>query len=367
MFCVSLSGLRLILVGLLFVPAKTGEVAEPETVARHSSVAAQDVPSARTLASPPMLLPQAVASFGAAESNNWLYVYGGHLGKKHHHSKENLTGAFYRMNLLNPGHWEELPPGTLLQSVALVSVNGVLYRIGGMTAYNSPGEEENLQSLDEVMRFDPAEGTWSAMPPLPDGRSSHDATVLGDRIYVAGGWKLRGRTTEAVWHDSAWMLDPGKVEPHWEKLPDPPFRRRAVAMAAADRKVFVLGGMTPLGEMSADVFIFDPVKESWSEGPALPFDGFGMSAIGFRDRILVSGIGGIVYQLRPAGNRWEEVRKLAIPRIFHRLVAAGHGALWALGGATKEGHIRQMERIELREYLSRNCKGDSAGHTREND
>ncbi len=39
-------------------------------------------------------------------------------------------------------------------------------------------------SVADFARFDPATNTWQALQPLPGGRSSHDAVVVGDTLYV---------------------------------------------------------------------------------------------------------------------------------------------------------------------------------------
>ena len=36
-------------------------------------------------------------------------------------------------------------------------------------------------------RFDPESNSWEDLPPLPEGRSSLDAAVVGDTLYVVGG------------------------------------------------------------------------------------------------------------------------------------------------------------------------------------
>ncbi len=333
-------------VAVILLSAAAAGIAN-DRVEEVEGVSMSAVGGEKAVAVPIALLPRAVASFGATVANNWLYVYGGHVGRKHQHSTENVTGTFYRMNLLGARNWEALPGGTGLQSVALVALDGALYRLGGMTAHNSPDEDEDMHSVDEVMRFDPERGEWTAMPSLPEGRSSHDATVLGQRIYLAGGWKLNGASIDASWHDTAWMLDLGEGGCEWTRLPDPPFQRRALALAAAGGRVFALGGMTPWGGTSSDVFVFDPERRAWTEGPTLPFDGFGLSATGVGDRVFVSGRSGRVYQLRVGADEWEPVTRLTFPRIFHRLVAAGADTLYALGGAARGGHIRQLERIAL--------------------
>jgi hypothetical protein len=82
-----------------------------------------------------------------------------------------------------------------LQSASLVAdPGGALYRVGGMTAANGIDDlEEELYSVDSFERYDPGADAWTELPPLPETRSSHDAVVVGETIYVFGGWQLSGR------------------------------------------------------------------------------------------------------------------------------------------------------------------------------
>ena len=136
------------------------------------------------------LLPQAITSFGATALNGWLYVLGGYSGTPHEYSKEGQSGAFYRLNLQDGRTWQELPGIEHLQSVALAAHGDSLIRIGGMRAANSASEAARLDSVTEVARFGLDTGTWQPLPDLPKGRSSHNAVVVGDTLYVLGGWQL---------------------------------------------------------------------------------------------------------------------------------------------------------------------------------
>ena len=113
-------------------------------------------------------LPEAVASFGAAVCDGWLYVYSGHTGEAHDHSRENLSQSFRRLRLGDQGKWEELPMQTPLQGLPLVSHKGRLYRVGGLKAANSKDEDEDLHSVDEFCRFDPETNEWKTLPNLPE-------------------------------------------------------------------------------------------------------------------------------------------------------------------------------------------------------
>ena len=144
---------------------------------------------------------------------------------------------------------------------------GKLYRIGGFTAQNAEGEDHELVSQDTVACYEPGSEIWTPMPPLPECRSSHDAAVVGDSIYVVGGWKMADG--DHHWHTTAWKLDPASDKPKWEAIAEPPFQRRALALAAHNNKLYVVGGMQNEGGPTTAVAIYDPAKNEWSEGPKL--------------------------------------------------------------------------------------------------
>jgi len=62
----------------------------------------------------------------------------------------------------------------------------------------------------------------------------------------------------------------------------------------------------------------------------------------------VCGLRGILNRLSNTGSAWEEAGKLETPRFFHQLVPGPHGSLLAVGGASMNGHVATIERIELK-------------------
>ena len=291
-------------------------------------------------------LPTAIASFGAAIQGDWLYVLGGHVGRRHEHSTANLSDAFVRRKLHSAEPWETLPGSFPLQSVSLVSDGVRLYRVGGMTARNQPGEAEDLQSVDDVAAFDPRSLAWTPLPPLPSPRSSHDAVVIGGKLYVAGGWRLNGSPHDAEWLSSGYALDL-KQPDRWAPLPDAPFRRRAVAVAGSGNRLFVIGGIDEHGDVSRRVDILDLLRGEWSRGPDLPSSGFGASAFCTRGRLYVSGRSGVLHRLSGDESEWESLATISEPRIFHRMLSVGSDALLFLGGANRSGHLRGIEMLGL--------------------
>ena len=292
-------------------------------------------------------LPEAVSSFGAAVCDGYLYVYSGHTGGEHEHSKDNLSQKFLRIKLDGGKEWEELPMETPLQGLPLVAHGGKVYRVGGLNAKNADGEDEDLHSVAEFSSFDPATKKWTALAPLPEARSSHDAVVIGDKLYVVGGWTLDG-DRKGTWLDTAWAFDLTKPEGKWEAIGKPNFRRRALAAAQWNGKLVALGGMDADANISRQVSLLDPATGEWTELAELPgedMDGFGASAWNLDGKLFASGTQDSLFRLADDGKSWEAVVELKQPRFFHRLVPAGKAKLLSIAGASFDGHLANIEEM----------------------
>ncbi|MEM9365227.1 MAG: hypothetical protein AAGD07_04460 [Planctomycetota bacterium] len=295
-------------------------------------------------------IPEMVTSFGAAITGDALYLYGGHTGAAHSYSSEAQASTLYRLRMDGASDWESIAKGPGLQGLALVAHQGKLYRIGGFRAKNAEGEEHDLWSQAEVACFDPKVGEWSEMPPMPEPRSSFDAAVLGDSIYVMGGWSMQG-PDESTWSRSAYRLDLSDASPQWEKLSKPPFVRRALSLAAYDGKIFVMGGMQEQGGPSRRVDVYDPATDAWSGGPELNgnmMDGFGSSSFAVGGRLYSSTYSGHLQRLSEDQSQWEVIHQLERERFFHRLLPLSGNRLLALGGASmSSGKFELIDVIQL--------------------
>ncbi|MEM7199649.1 MAG: kelch repeat-containing protein [Planctomycetota bacterium] len=313
---------------------------------------AQTTPTAELRPERMAALPRGVSSFGAATpGDGWAYVFGGHYGRAHAHSKDNVTGSFMRLNLTDGTTWEALPDGPPLQGTALTAHDGVLYRVGGMTAHNEAHDPAEMFSVDTVASFDPADRQWRSLTPLPEGRSSHDAFVIGDTLYVVGGWRLAGSSGDAKWHTTALAADLTHRPIEWRELPAPPFERRAFSIAAHGNKLYALGGLTPDRDMPRVCHVFDPAKNTWSEGPELPGRGFGVAANTMNGRLYASGMDGKLLQLDEDGGAFKPVYEFTLARFFHRIVP-DRGEFVAIGGVAGQ-HARVIERTHLNDQGSR--------------
>lgn len=303
-------------------------------------------------------MPHAITSFGACRVGSWLYVFGGHIGRAHAHSLDNVIGAFRRCNLIDGHSWQELPAGPALQGTSLVAApDGLIYRVGGTDARNERGDDADMHSTASVSRFDPSRGKWQDMTPLPEPRSSHDAIICNNKIYVVGGWNLQGE--DGDWHKTAWVADLQTEPLKWRALPDMDHVRRACAVATFAGKVAVIGGINEEHPI-ATVRVFDPAQAAWNDGPSLPGFAFGTAALGIDGWLYATVMDGRLMKWNgKQGTSWQPVAQLETPRFFHRMVTALDGRIMALGGAGRGGHMRTMEHItidgtarhELREYV----------------
>lgn len=314
-------------------------------------------------------VPAAVTSFGAAILDRCLYMYGGHTGSAHSYSMEEQSNTLTRLDL-QTGLWDSVIDGPHLQGLALVAHGGKLYRIGGFTAMNDEGEQHALVSQNLVASFDPAVGDWSELPALPERRSSHDAAVVGDTLYVVGGWAMDG--DEKQWHSTAWKMDLTQQPQSWQPVESPGFQRRALAAAAHNGKLYVVGGMQQKGGPTTATAVYNPATDHWSAGPSLivqedPKDdkagegsgrnmssgamtGFGASAFATGGRLYATTVQGDVQRLSVDGSSWEVLNQSVSPRFFHRLLPLTNDQLIVVGGSNmSSGKFDEVEVIDVSE------------------
>lgn len=356
-----------------YVDAVAGEVdgkAYPET--RHYSPVAVTIPATNTATNPSAAsssfpnVPQPVTSFGAAVLADSLYMYGGHTGGAHSYSQAEQSNTLTRLDL-KTGQWETMIEGPHLQGLALVAHGDKLYRVGGFTAMNAEGEDHDLQSQNLVACYQPSTKAWQELPALPERRSSHDAAVVGDCIYVVGGWAMGDG--ESHWHDTAWKLDLTQQPRHWQPIASPPFRRRALAAAAFDGKLYAVGGMQDEGGPTTDVAVYNPATDAWSEGPSLyvkpeeepaagdseqkprggmssgKMAGFGASAFATGGALYVTTVQGNLQKLSDDGKTWNVITDDITPRFFHRLLPMSDTKLVVVGGSNMS--IGKFEEVEV--------------------
>ena len=298
-------------------------------------------------------LPSTLTSFGAARLGEYLYVFSGHQGTTHGFSIEGISNHFRRIRFNDPSaKWEELSMHEGAQSTALVSDGEYLYRVGGLTFNNKADEDTDFKSTNHFARYDVNSDSWTNLTPLPTGRSSLDAAVLGRSIFVAGGWNLQGASSnDAKWHKDILRYDLDNPAQEWKSLKGPGYITRAASVAAYRNRLYVFGGIQT-SSISRKVSIFDPETNEWEAGPDLPSDssaaGFATSSFSTGGSLYITGDSGIVYKLHENEEAWKSVGRLMYPRMFHRLVPADAKRLLAIGGTSmRAGRMASIESFSV--------------------
>lgn len=294
---------------------------------------------------PPMPVP--VTSFGGATDGTYIYVLGGYHGTPHAYSREGQSRSLWRVRVDGKSGWEEI--GRMdegLQGHALVAHGQKLCRFGGNTVDNAEGEPTRMRSVADAACF--TDGRWEPLPAMPAGRSSHQAVLAGDTVYVAGGWKLEGDASTGEYHRTLLALDLGSNE--WRAI-DAPFARRALGLAAAAGKIVAVGGLGEDRSVSSQVDVYDPETGEWTRGPDFPGDAFGIAAVGIGDTVFASGRDGVIRRWRVGEPGWQDAASLAFPRFFHLLFAVQNEliAVGGISGMHTHGRTAHVERIALDE------------------
>ena len=139
----------------------------------------------------PPELPLPVASFGAAAlPDGSLYFYGGHSGRRHKYSRDEVHGGLFRWKQ-GADKWETLAKDEPAQGASLVATTNGVIRIGGMAARNAKGEKQDLWSSETAApswlfrenagAFSPAAGG----SPAATGRTATTASATTRRRTVA--------------------------------------------------------------------------------------------------------------------------------------------------------------------------------------
>ena len=201
--------------------------------------------------------------------NDFFYVCGG-IDETH--------GATRSVEMLDirQQKWSSAPPMHDIRSrFPAVACNGKLYVFGGLDV-DPDGNYGNLASAES---YDPAIGRWQGIAPMSVARHGHAATVLGDAIYVAGGYTDTGQTGLLERYDP--------VENAWTTLAPMPTPRGFHGLVAVRGQLFAIAGRIYAGPAAVEAY--DPDQHSWHS--LSPLDGrlnrFAAAVIG--DKIYVIG------------------------------------------------------------------------------
>ncbi|MGH9227050.1 MAG: Kelch repeat-containing protein [Acidimicrobiales bacterium] len=171
--------------------------------------------------------------------------------------------------------------------VAGATWDGDVVVAGGLTA--------DGRANRRVDAYLPAANRWTARPQLPQGLHHLGMAVLGERLYVAGGY-TDGPGGE--WQAVASVHSLGLGESSWRQEPSMTRPRGAHGLAAVGGRLVVAGGVT--GGLTDTTESWAPGEASWRVGPPLAQarEHLAMAAVAGRVYVIGGRLGGFDSNLR---------------------------------------------------------------------
>jgi N-acetylneuraminic acid mutarotase len=243
------------------------------------------------------------------------------------YARHRVDGDFHQVFDPKAGQWTLKAPFPLpCNHVALAAIGTKIYSFGGFI-------EQNRCPHSKCFVYDTTTDQWTPIAGLLRPRGASSAIVLDGKIHLLGGRDVRS----VEWHE---VYDPATDK--YEILDGmrgstgtQPFvgQRDHMGVAVVDGKIHAIAGRMDSYDFNTTLHaVYDPKTDGWSFRAPLPTARSGVSAVYYRDRIVVFGgeatgkVFGTNEAYDPKTDKWEALAPMKMPR--HGL----HGATVAVIG-----------------------------------
>lgn len=185
--------------------------------------------------------------------------------------------------------------------------------------------------------YDPATDSWSAAAPVPDANTwGCVAAVLGDDVYLLGGWP--GANAHRVYHAAT---------NSWAVIASPGSYYYGHAAAGLGGLVYLVGNGNTGGPLSLKSY--DPQSNAWTARvtPPAQLTGY-LSAAAVGGKLYVVGAGTPLGVYDPTANAWSLGAPLPVS-VYAPAAAAIGGELYVFGGSTN-GNASTTVRATAQRY-----------------
>lgn len=276
----------------------------------------------------PLLRP--LDSFGMTAANGKIYAVGGGYESG---VSSYWVNTCYEYDPIND-QWATKAPMSISRShLAVVSVNGKIYAIGGAT-----GSSGGALSTNE--EYDPVSNSWTLKAQMPTPRNWISAAVVNGKIYIIGGSDNAG----GIFSMNE-VYDP--LTDTWTIGRQCPHACLAYGMGVVNNKIYVIGGRLVGGSTTLNEE-YDPQTDTWTTKASMPTARNGLAVAVANNKIYAIGgatdfnpwtnILSVVEEYDPSTDAWRTVQSMSIPR-FVLSAAAINGKIYAIGGKRGVGQV----------------------------
>jgi N-acetylneuraminic acid mutarotase len=213
---------------------------------------------------------------------------------------------------------------------AAATIDGVLYMVGGF----------NTGVLANLSAYDPVTKVWTTKSPMPQPRyAGNGAGVINGKLYVAGGWTP---SNPALPHNDLFIYDP--VSNSWTSGASLSHLSGCGATGVIDGKLYVYSPCNGFSGYVQTLDVYNPATNAWtnlaSSAAQHVKPGWGV----INSKLYIAGggtatanAGNAVEVYDPVANTWTTLAPMPIAVTNPFSYATTDGRLLVLGGADATG------------------------------
>jgi N-acetylneuraminic acid mutarotase len=226
--------------------------------------------------------------------------------------------------------------------------------------FNSAGSGSWNISPD-VNVYNPVTGGWKDFNPMPMAITDGSMGVIGDKIYLVGGWKNQS-LNQWITVNSILEYDTGLDS--WRQLEAASVKMGSAISCVKDFLFYLFGGLEQSSEdggyipRTSQAWTYDPIREIWDSTslPGMPFPHVmhGSAEVVDGNIYVLSGVGpGPDFEIQPSekfdGETWETIAYMPIPVVLFSSIVHDQKIL-VFGGDSAWSPARSFSTNLIQEY-----------------
>jgi galactose oxidase-like protein/Kelch motif protein len=240
------------------------------------------------------------------------------------------------------GRWTTLPQAPHSRGeVSAALVGDAVYVVGG---FDPTGHTTGL-----VERLDLRSGHWSTSRSLPVPLNHMNAVGYGGKLYVIGGYSQPSDTSAGAVRNF-WSFDPATGR--WSAMPQAPLPRAAAGAAVLGHRLYIAGGRSDALTTISTLAIFDFATGKWSLGPPLHHAREHVAGVAAGGSVWILGgravgLGNFadVERYQPGASTWQRLAPMPVARSGFQAVDV-NGKIAVVGGEGPAGTISEVDELD---------------------